>query len=220
MLIEQPLPSLTAMLLLADTFWPSAEFQLCQAAGPNFWCFPTRFTPHVFEQHPARAGAPERLIYRAQAEGAGFAYSVDYRDVSELGAYNRVDDVGLVAALKVDATEIFAPIAKRCVIALALIAMFATLGMLLVRWRVRPLATNLKARAHQRAAELSRSEARFQALVETTSHIVWTADLEGNMAEDSPTWRAFTGQAYKQWKGSGRRRELVYPEARYLRRCS
>ncbi len=47
------------------------------------------------------------------------------------------------------------------------------------------------------------SEEQFRALVETSAQIVWTAGADGNMAEDSPSWRAFPGQTYREWRGEG-----------------
>ncbi len=47
------------------------------------------------------------------------------------------------------------------------------------------------------------SEARFRSLVTATSQIVWTAAPDGQIREDSPSWRAFTGDAYDQWTGDG-----------------
>ena len=57
----------------------------------------------------------------------------------------------------------------------------------------------------QRRAERERreSEERFRSLVVATSHIVWTTDHDGKVVEDCPSWRAFTGQTYEQWKGWG-----------------
>jgi hypothetical protein len=127
-LSEQPLPVLTKTLRMTDARWPSIEFQLCQAAGPNFRCFPTRLTPRVFTQRPAPAGTPTRLIYRAQAKGAGFASAYDYRLVSELGAYGRIGDLGLVAALKVDSDEIYAPTAQRFALTAGMVLLLALLG--------------------------------------------------------------------------------------------
>jgi PAS domain S-box-containing protein len=57
---------------------------------------------------------------------------------------------------------------------------------------------------HKRAQDAMRqSEERFRALVEASSQIVWTADGAGNIVEDSPSWRAFTGQTLEQRHGSG-----------------
>src|SRR5438876_5369451 len=51
--------------------------------------------------------------------------------------------------------------------------------------------------------ELRESEARYEALVKASAQIVWTTDATGAVIEDSPSWRAFTGQTYEQWKGFG-----------------
>jgi PAS domain S-box-containing protein len=54
--------------------------------------------------------------------------------------------------------------------------------------------------ARDAAAE---NEARFQALVNASSQIVWTTNAEGMVVEDSPSWRAFTGRTYQELKGFG-----------------
>jgi PAS domain S-box-containing protein len=50
---------------------------------------------------------------------------------------------------------------------------------------------------------LRQSEERFRALIEASSQIVWTKAGDGAAVEDSPSWRAFTGQTYADWKGFG-----------------
>jgi PAS domain S-box-containing protein len=47
------------------------------------------------------------------------------------------------------------------------------------------------------------AEARFRALVDVSAQIVWTTDGTGRVIRDSPSWRAFTGQTFEQWKDSG-----------------
>jgi PAS domain S-box-containing protein len=46
-------------------------------------------------------------------------------------------------------------------------------------------------------------EERFRSLVMATSQIVWTNTPDGRVQEDSPSWRAFTGQSYEEWKDFG-----------------
>jgi PAS domain S-box-containing protein len=46
-------------------------------------------------------------------------------------------------------------------------------------------------------------EERFRSLVMATSQIVWTNTADGRVLEDSPSWRAFTGQTYDEWKEYG-----------------
>ena len=61
--------------------------------------------------------------------------------------------------------------------------------------------------------ERRRSGEELQALVEASAQIVWTADAEGRIVEDSPSWRAFTGQTYDEWKGEGGF-DVVHPDDR------
>ncbi|MDB6066046.1 MAG: multi-sensor hybrid histidine kinase [Pedosphaera sp.] len=50
---------------------------------------------------------------------------------------------------------------------------------------------------------ISHSKERYRSLIAATAQIVWTTDAEGNVTEDIPTWRAFTGQAEEEVKGQG-----------------
>ena len=52
-------------------------------------------------------------------------------------------------------------------------------------------------------AALRTSEERFRSLVTATTQIVWTSTADGEVVEDSPTWRAFTGQTVEQRLGWG-----------------
>ncbi len=61
------------------------------------------------------------------------------------------------------------------------------------------------------ARALRASEARFRALVDASAQIVWTTDAGGRIVEDSPSWRAFTGQSEEEWLG-GRWLDAIYPE--------
>jgi PAS domain S-box-containing protein len=56
-------------------------------------------------------------------------------------------------------------------------------------------------------------EARFRSLVTATAQVVWTTDADGLVQDDSPTWRAFTGQTVAQWLGRGWL-EAVHPDDR------
>lgn len=52
------------------------------------------------------------------------------------------------------------------------------------------------------AEEQRQSEERFRSLVIATSQIVWTTSPDGLVLEDSPSWRAYTGQTveeYREW---------------------
>jgi len=50
---------------------------------------------------------------------------------------------------------------------------------------------------------LKQSEERFRSLTEATAQIIWIADAEGFIAIEQPTWSAFTGQTFDNYKGWG-----------------
>ncbi len=58
---------------------------------------------------------------------------------------------------------------------------------------------------------LRESQERFHALVSASAQIVWTTDADGIVVEDSPSWRAFTGQTFEEYRGSGSL-EAIHPD--------
>lgn len=61
---------------------------------------------------------------------------------------------------------------------------------------------NITGQAHAET-RLRESEERFRALVEASAQTVWTTNAAGEVEEDSPSWRAFTGQTLLQFLGWG-----------------
>jgi PAS domain S-box-containing protein len=55
------------------------------------------------------------------------------------------------------------------------------------------------------------AEERFRSLVNATSQAVWTTRPDGMVAEDSPSWREFTGQTLEEYRGFGWL-AVVHPE--------
>ncbi|MEW6253755.1 MAG: GAF domain-containing protein, partial [Planctomycetota bacterium] len=52
-------------------------------------------------------------------------------------------------------------------------------------------------------AALRRSERRYRSFIEVTSQFAWVTDAAGQVVEDIPALRAFTGQSYVQARGAG-----------------
>ncbi|WP_288379712.1 PAS domain-containing protein [uncultured Massilia sp.] len=70
---------------------------------------------------------------------------------------------------------------------------------------------------------ISRNEQRFRSLIEASTQVVWHCGPDGSMEADSPTWRAYTGQTYEEWRGFGWT-DAVHPDDRaaclaHWRRC-
>jgi PAS domain S-box-containing protein len=51
--------------------------------------------------------------------------------------------------------------------------------------------------------ELHASEARYKSYIDLTGQIGWVTNAKGEIEEDTPSFRKFTGQTYKEAKGSG-----------------
>lgn len=66
------------------------------------------------------------------------------------------------------------------------------------------LANNeLEQRVQQRTQALSISEKRYKSLISATTSIVWTANSEGKIIEEVPSWEQYTGQKYEEYMGLG-----------------
>ena len=60
---------------------------------------------------------------------------------------------------------------------------------------------------------VARTAEEFQALVAASAQAVWATDAGGRVVEDSPSWRAFTGQTTAEWLGEGWA-DAVHPDDR------
>lgn len=58
---------------------------------------------------------------------------------------------------------------------------------------------------------LQSSEERYRSLVLASSQVVWSTTAAGDVVEDLPTWRAFTGQTTEEMMGRGWMR-MLHPE--------
>jgi PAS domain S-box-containing protein len=61
--------------------------------------------------------------------------------------------------------------------------------------------------------DLEKSEQLFRSLVSASAQVVWRADADGSVIEDSPTWRAYTGQTFEEYRGLGWM-DAIHPDDR------
>jgi PAS domain S-box-containing protein len=64
-------------------------------------------------------------------------------------------------------------------------------------------ALEARDRAERLNRDLRDSEERFRKLVEVNAQAVWETNAAGEVVADSPSWRAYTGQTFNEWKGYG-----------------
>jgi PAS domain S-box-containing protein len=61
----------------------------------------------------------------------------------------------------------------------------------------------LEQRVAERTAALRESEARYRSYIEVTLQVGWTTNADGEVVEDMPAWRQFTGQTLEEIQGWG-----------------
>ncbi len=70
---------------------------------------------------------------------------------------------------------------------------------------------NIESAGHNKMeAALRQSEARFRSYIEMTDQLGWTTNAKGEVEEDLPVWRKYTGQSFEEVKGT-RWSKAVHP---------
>ena len=87
-------------------------------------------------------------------------------------------------------------------VGLSLSAVFSIVVFATVIWRNARILGKIDAR-RQRAEEQRQSDARFRSLTTATSQTVWATSPDGRILEDSPSWRAYTGQTFEEYQEFG-----------------
>jgi PAS domain S-box-containing protein len=151
---------------------------------------------------------------RAVRGAAGVVSGVDYRGVEVVAAARPVPGTGWALVAKEDLADVLAPYQERVrlyVVALlgVALAVAGLLALLSQQYRLRALRAEERALANElkerslRGVELARSELRFRSLALATSQIVWSTNAAGEVVDDLPGWRAYTGMTREEIQGFG-----------------
>jgi two-component system, sensor histidine kinase and response regulator len=199
MLAEQPLPVLTRLAQNVEGLGSTGDMGLCVLRGEQLDCFPQRLNPRAFST-PLLNSAGEKLpMTRALRGETGTIITRDYRQQNVVAAYGPVGDIGLGMVVKIDAAEVFQPIREQLQLALGLLFLLAAGGTLLLRSRIRPLATKLR-----------ESREQFRAVAETASDAIISADGHGNIFHFNQSAERIFGYPAKE--ALGRPLTLLMPE--------
>lgn len=107
---------------------------------------------------------------RALRGETGTVITRDYRSQSVVAAYGPVGDLGLGMVVKVDVAEIFQPIRDQLQLALGLLFLVVAGGTMLLRSRVKPLAT-----------KLVEAEQRYRSVTDAATDAIVSADARGRI---------------------------------------
>lgn len=211
--VEAPLPALSASLKDAQNLGKTGELALCAPSGIRMQCFPTALNPRVFTL-PLRSskGMPLPMTHALEG-GTGIIAARDYRRQNVIAAYSPVGDLGLGMVLKVDRAELYAPVWSQLRYLLPLMAAVFVVALLLLRWQLTPLVTGL-ARSEQetRAANmrLRDSESRVQAVLDNVDEGIMTISESGNIELFNPGAERMFG--YRSAEVIGKNVSMLMPE--------
>jgi len=143
LVLEQGLSDIDGMMSEAVHFGETGTLALCgRLAGTRLLCFPQREQTGLYVIPDRIGGKPIPMAY-ALAGTTGSNSSTDYRGRRVLAAYGPVGNTGLGLVLKQNLVEVLSPIRDELLIALPVIAFLVSVGLILIRSRVRPLIKNI-----------------------------------------------------------------------------
>ncbi|MEO9038948.1 MAG: diguanylate cyclase, partial [Gallionella sp.] len=156
---ETLLPDTMAAIKGAIHLGKTGEQALCAPFGSDMQCFPTTLSPQIFTPaQKSEAGVALPMTHAFEGE-TGFIITQDYRHTMVAAAYAPVDDLGLGMVLKMDQTELYAPVWQELRDLIPLVFGVLVIALLMLRFLLTPLVARLvrsEAEAVQHSAELTR----------------------------------------------------------------
>lgn len=143
LVFEQSMPYIDRLFDAANHWGATGTLPMCARLEHNkLLCYPQREQSKVYVVPDQFSGKPIPMAY-ALAKQNGVISSTDYRGHKVLAAYGQVGETGLGLVMKMDLSEIYAPVRQQLLLAVPLLLIMVGLGLLLIRWRVRPLIQHI-----------------------------------------------------------------------------
>ena len=187
---ETPLPALNDIFVATKSAGKTAELAMCASSGINqMRCFPTTLTPRILTlDKRSPKGVPLPMTHALEGE-KGFIIARDYRRQEVVAAYSPIDHLGLGLVLKMDSDELYAPVWNQLRYLLPLIVAILAVALLLLRWLITPLVTELvRSERDARAANvrLRDSENRVRMLLDNVDEGIISISSTGKIELFNP----------------------------------
>lgn len=178
---DATLSSLKRLIFDLSTLGRTGELAVCAPKGPEMACLPTILHPAPVPKIARTINGKLLPMAYALRGKEGVRIALDYRGRKVVAAYMPLAATGLGMVLKLDASELFAPVWRQLLFVLPAIGGLVFVGVLLLRGLMVPLVRTVVAseeEAHRVNARLSDSETRLRTTVENVDEgvIVITAD--------------------------------------------
>ena len=167
---ETPLQTLSGMFMQRKGLSTTSDLALCAATGKDMMqCFPTTLTHHISNLPlTSSKGTPFPMAYALDGK-TGFIIAQDYRRQEVVAAYGPLDHLGLGMVLKIDSSELYAPVWSQLRYLLPLMIGLLGAALLSLRWLLAPLVNELahsEREAHATNTRLLDSENRVRLLLD------------------------------------------------------
>ncbi|MHB1654954.1 MAG: putative bifunctional diguanylate cyclase/phosphodiesterase [Burkholderiales bacterium] len=186
---EMPLPITSSIFRQRPS--ETGELALCVPLGSNVQCFISGLVSRVLTTPLHGLKGKWLPMAYALAGESGFIATRDYRHQEVVAAYAPVDHLGLGMVLKVDSSELYAPVLNQLRYLIPVLFVSMGIGLLSLRWLLTPLVNRLvsaQAEAVQLNTELSKefamhrfAEERFHLFFESAPYGVVMINQQGVM---------------------------------------
>ncbi|HKU69360.1 MAG TPA: diguanylate cyclase [Burkholderiales bacterium] len=181
LVVERQMPVLTAQVFDTRSLGVTGEISICSSDDRLLYCAPQRLRRGAFEvtRRPDGVATPMDLAIEGET---GVMETIDYRQRQVLSAYAPVGNYGLGIVLKMDHAEIFEPLRTRLAYLVPLMVLVLSIGVLVLRLAVKPLAARLHA-----------SEKQLSLALQSSRLALWDWDIPSGRIYLSDQWRAMLG---------------------------
>ena len=211
---ETVLHGIAPMFISVRNSGRTRELALCASADTRHMnCFPLTLTPKVLNLAKRDSkGVPLPMTYALEGR-KGVIKTHDYRQQKVVAAYSPVGDLGLGMVLKMDRDEFYEPVWDQLRYLLPLMAGLLGVALLLLRWQLTPLITNLvisERKAREAFLQLQNSENRVQAVLDNVDEGIVTITANGRMTLFNPGAERMFG--YRSQDVLGKNVSMLMPE--------
>jgi diguanylate cyclase (GGDEF)-like protein/PAS domain S-box-containing protein len=210
---EAPLPTVSGLFNEARSLGETGELALCAPLGAGLQCFPTTLYPLAFTYGSMSASGKQLPMAHALKGETGFIITQDYRQQRVVAAYSPVKSLGLGMVLKMDRTELYAPIWRQARYLLPILAGVLVAAIFLLRWQLTPLVARLvrsEQKAHETIISLRDSESRVQAMLNNVDEGIVTISQTGEIELFNPGAERLFG--FSNEEAVGKNVSLLMPE--------
>jgi PAS domain S-box-containing protein len=212
---EWPLQGISQLIGTVG-FRKNVELLICTALNESeARCFPSRLSHNVHNIPLTQFNEPVPMKFALQGK-SGVMTGYDYRQQRIVAAYAPFDAANLGMVLKMDLSELYAPIVSNLAIIIPIILGIIFLGITLLRFAIRPLVEKIvsaEKKLLQTNEGLQKKQEQYDLAVEGSQVGLWDWKVGGEEVYYSPSFLSMFGFKEQEWPSTLQSfKEHLHPE--------